>query len=166
MVIVVLALVVLGALIFIFRGDFRPIDQDQPFVPNDNEVSLDVYFVNREMMAEGTAAYEEMVQPVSRTVLFNEWGAEKALRLLLAGPILAESDTFDTSIPAGTRLNSLRVEEGTAYADFSQELGQVAGSATVIPLREQINRTLKQFPGILEVIITVQGESSEEMLQP
>jgi len=170
----VIVLAILIALVLIFNRE-RPesIVEEEPIIPDESEIIenptesvINLYFVNREMMAEGTIDYEEMVQPVERVISEDVWAPEEAIKLLLIGLIGEESQTFDTSIPEGVQLNSLVVEDGTALVDFSAELNMVAGSATVITLREQINKTLLQFPEIEEVVIMIDGHSGDEILQP
>ena len=63
-------------------------------------------------------------------------------------------------------LLSLNISNTTAFADFSGEIHAYGGgSCRVDAIRSQITNTLKQFPGIEEVIISVDGER-ECILQP
>jgi spore germination protein GerM len=57
------------------------------------------------------------------------------------------------------------IEDGVAYADFSSELEVSGGSAMVMMIREQIEKTLLQFETIDSVVISIEGDS-EEVLQP
>lgn len=53
-----------------------------------------------------------------------------------------------------------------AYIDFESSLQEgVGGSCRVENIRSQIERRLKQFPFIKDVVISVEG-NSEEVLQP
>ncbi len=93
--------------------------------------------------------------------------AKRTIEELLAGPTIGEvSDGMLTIIPSGTKLNSLIIKNGFATVDFSEELIKgVAGSCKVGAIRAQIEETLKQFPTISEVVISVNGVS-EGILQP
>ncbi len=93
--------------------------------------------------------------------------AEAALRELLEGPTREERDQgLTTEIPEGTRLEKLTINEGTARAAFSEELDKgVAGSMRVTTIREQIERTLLQFPTVERVVIEVDGRV-DDVLQP
>jgi hypothetical protein len=91
---------------------------------------------------------------------------QASITALLEGPTAAEeAEGFSSSIPKEVTLNSLRIESGTAYADFSSELNQVAGSCRVLAITTQIQETLQQFPTVDSVKISVDGES-EGVLQP
>jgi spore germination protein GerM len=84
----------------------------------------------------------------------------------LAGPTAAEKQAgYVSSIPAGVRLNSIRVENGTAFADFSSELNQGGGSCLVTAIRAQIEKTLEQFSTVNKVEISVAGDT-DDVLQP
>jgi hypothetical protein len=93
--------------------------------------------------------------------------ATKTLEELLSGPTVGEvADSMLTLIPSGTTLNALLIKDGVANADFSKELTKgVAGSCKVGAIRAQIEETLKQFPTIKDVVISVNGVS-EGILQP
>ncbi len=86
---------------------------------------------------------------------------------LLAGPTKTEkSKSYTTSIPDGVKINSLIIKNGTAYADFNEALDyQIGGSCRVSAIRSQITATLKQFPTIKNVVISINGRT-EDILQP
>ena len=63
-------------------------------------------------------------------------------------------------------LQSLRIEDGTAYVDFSAEIKAYGGgSLRVMCIRQEVTKTLEQFPGIEKVVISVDGQS-EGVLEP
>lgn len=65
---------------------------------------------------------------------------------------------FDDVVPIGTRVLSLRVEDGVAYADFSKELAQKRqGSYEEMMLVYAIVNTLTEFPEVKKVQILVEG---------
>ena len=104
---------------------------------------------------------------VSRTVLKTEALGRAAINELLKGPTAVEKSTgFFTSLNEGVMLKSLRITEGVAYAEFDEALGRsVGGSCRVQAIRAQITETLKQFPTIEEVVISIDGRT-EDILQP
>lgn len=68
---------------------------------------------------------------------------------------------WDASWGYRVRLLSLRIEHGVATANFSRELrayGTDAARAHLI--REQIERTLRQFPSVERVVVEIEGDSS------
>lgn len=108
----------------------------------------------------------DAVWPVPRAVEPERAHPGVVLAELLAGPTPAERERgFLTNVPEGVQLRSLRVENGTARADFDRTLGRAAGSCRVLAVRAQIERTLLQLPGVDDVVISVEGDV-EEALQP
>lgn len=107
------------------------------------------------------------MKAVQRSVGQTEAVAKAALTLLLLGPTESEEQAgYQTNIPARTKLKSVVIENGTAKADFSEELNQFGGgSCRVAAIRAQISETLKQFSSVTNVIISVNGQT-EDILQP
>jgi len=89
------------------------------------------------------------------------------LEELLKGPNNKESEnSFSTSINYGAKINKLIIENGVAKVDFDGQLQNgVGGSCRVSAIRSQITQTLKQFPGVKGVIISINGRT-EDILQP
>lgn len=124
-------------------------------------------------------AVGEAVQPEYRRIQRTPAIGTAVLELLLAGP---QGPGLSTAIPTPeevqsypgrqpdwgdrVRLLGLTIEDGIATANFSQEMQAYGGgSARVQLIREQITRTLLQFPTVQEVRIAVEGEV-ETALQP
>ncbi len=64
------------------------------------------------------------------------------------------------------RLLGLTIQDGVALANFSREMKAYGGgSARVWAIRQQITRTLLEFPTVREVVIAVEGET-EGVLEP
>lgn len=107
------------------------------------------------------------VFPVPRIIPKTQAPGRKALELLLQGPIPFEAfQGFGSSINEGVKIQRLVIEQGVARADFDEQLEQgVGGSCRVSSIRAQISQTLKQFPTVKEVIISINGRT-EDILQP
>lgn len=61
--------------------------------------------------------------------------------------------------PKGTKIRTMKVENGIAYADFSKEITNVPqGSYTELMLTTAIVNTLTEFPEIKKVQILVEGK--------
>lgn len=89
-----------------------------------------------------------------------------ALTQLLAGPNTPESSAqLSTSIPPSVSIRSLTINDGVAKVEFSKSL-ESGGSCRVTAIRAQIESTLKQFPTVTSVIISTEGRSPAESLQP
>jgi len=121
---------------------------------NNNTIDPDMLDCNR-------------VYATTRTIPRTQTVGAAAIRELLRGISMEEeSQGFATQIPSGVQLQSLHIENGTAYADFHPALDfQVGGSCRVSAIRSQITETLKQFPTVDNVIISINGET-ETILQP
>ncbi|MEW6617612.1 MAG: GerMN domain-containing protein [Patescibacteria group bacterium] len=103
--------------------------------------------------------------PVSRVVPKVSGIAKKAIEELLKGTTTDESLAgIKTNIPKETVLQSISIEGGVARVDFNLAI-QTGGSCRVAAIRSQIANTLRQFPSVSEVVISVNGNSAEA-LQP
>jgi hypothetical protein len=140
--------------------------------PNDPGVErIDLYWV-----------LGEELQTEQRRIVAGEQPAATALEELLWGPPPRNLAGFTTALPTvedvlaysgrepdwdvRVTLRGLTVENGVAMADLSQEMRAYGGgSARVQTIRDQITRTLLQFPDINEVRIAVEGQT-ESVLQP
>lgn len=107
------------------------------------------------------SSFTERVIPKTQAI------ARAALEELLKGPTEAEKlQGYSTIINFGVKVQSLNIDNnGEAKADFSQELESTGGSCRVTAIRAEINQTLKQFPTIKSVIISINGRT-EDILQP
>jgi hypothetical protein len=133
----------------------------------EGESVVNVYFPNSELDPDHTDC--SVVFPVWRVVRPEDSSDEPhlALEALLKFPTDAEkAEGYSTSIPEGVWYRSFTVKGGVAYVDFDAPLGTVAGSCRVLSIRAQIEETLKQFPEITSVVISVAGGDPDEALQP
>jgi spore germination protein GerM len=128
---------------------------------NPEEVAISLYY------AEVVEGMEELVG-VDRTIISTESNLPfKTLEALLEGPTESEKEEgYFSAIPEEAKVLSLEIEDGTATALFNPEFNEVAGSATVTIIRDQVEETLFQHEGIEEVLIEVEGVDSAEVLQP
>lgn len=125
-------------------------------------MKVKAFFGNAALDPENTCT---KVFPVEREVVKTKEVAYLALTELLKGVGAGEKGYF-TSIPKGVRLNSLVIRGSTAYADFDGTLDyQVGGSCRVSAIRAQLTQTLKQFPSVKDVVISIYGRT-EDILQP
>jgi spore germination protein GerM len=125
---------------------------------------VQVFLMNDSLDPEVTCT---KVFPVTRDVPKAEGVGRVALNELLSGPTDAEQALgYSSAIPVGVSVKALTVENGVATADLSPELDRgVGGSCRVAAIRSQIAETLKQFPTVQSVVISI-GGNSEEVLQP
>ena len=93
--------------------------------------------------------------------------AKAAIEALLRGAREEEiNQGFVSNINSGVRIQKLAIENGVAEVDFDEQLEfQVGGSCRVAAIRAQITETLKQFPTVKDVIISIDGRT-EDILQP
>jgi hypothetical protein len=134
-------------------------------IPGSESMTLKV-FLGNEIKNPGTMDCS-LVYPVERIVAKTVTTAKASLEELLKGPTEAElKQKYYTSINTGVKLNKVTITKGTAYADFNSQLDyQVGGSCKVTAIASQIRETLKQFPTIKDVVISIDGRT-EDILQP
>lgn len=127
-------------------------------------MKVKVYYNNSEMDPEFSC---NKVFAVEREIPKTEAVARAALEELLKGPTNQEkSQGFLTSINSGVKIQKLTIENGTAMVDFDEQLEyQVGGSCRVAAIRAEITKTLKQFPSVKSVVISINGRT-EDILQP
>lgn len=115
-----------------------------------------LYFQERDLKsaAGGGALRREGADLTETEGMDTRQTAEALMMELLAGP---SDETLKRTIPAGTTLNSLRVEGTRAYVDLSSAYGLLSGVALTMA-DQSIALTLTQLPEILSVKITVRGE--------
>jgi len=133
------------------------------FTPRDT-IKIKAYFNNDKMDSEFSC---NKVFPVEREIYKTEAVGRAALEELLKGTTdEEEAEGFFTSINPNVKIQSLIIENGVAKVDFDEQLEfQVGGSCRVAAISWQIRETLKQFPTVKEVIISINGRT-EDILQP
>jgi len=128
------------------------------------EMVINVYFNNSNFDPEYSC---NLVFPIKRNVIKTKAVARATLIELLKG-VTEEEKTqgYFSNINPGVEINELSIDSGVAKVDFNGQLEyQIGGSCRVTAIRSQITETLKQFPTVDEVIISVEGRI-EDALQP
>jgi spore germination protein GerM len=107
------------------------------------------------------------VFPVVRHVPNTPSIARATLEALLAGPTGSEEKAgYSSLINASSKIHSITIQGGMASVDFDVAFGQgIAGSCHLQTIRAEVAETLKQFPSVQNVMISVDGRS-EDALQP
>lgn len=101
------------------------------------------------------------VVAVERTVNKTVAVGTAAINELLKGPTAAEKASgLGSSFPAGSKFNSLKIVDGVAYADFNQATEMGGGSCAQTMVTTQIKQTLLQFPTVITVKLSVEGQSN------
>ena len=122
---------------------------------------FNVYFAN-----EKTGDVCTQVSSVLRLVPKTPAIATAAIQELLKGPTEFEkTEGYFTVIPDGSKLNSLRIEDGVAYADFNARTESGGGSCSMAARTKQIRQTLLQFSTIREVRLSIDGRTGD-IFQP
>jgi len=104
----------------------------------------------------------EKVGVAHRTVDKQETVGTAALEELLRGPTPEEAAAgLGTSIPEGTTLNGLTIEDGIATVDLSGEYDDGGGSLAMFTRLAQVVHTLTQFPTVQGVLFQLDGEPVE-----
>jgi len=159
---------ILALFLIIFCIQSRPL-ADFSYFERVDAIKVNLYFLR----SDENCLKTELVEV--ECIIENDI-VEKAVRTtlekLLKGPTEEEKERLDlwTAIPEGVIINTVRLEMNTKtiFVDFSKELQNYGGgSYAVICIRGQIEKTLKNFPEIDEVIITVEGKDEKDgVLQP
>lgn len=131
----------------------------------DQLMSVKVFFPKQNDTANNLKC--DKAYPVTRRVAKTPAVARAALVELLKGLTSADATlNYMTAINPGVMINSLMIENGVAKVDFNIKLNEgVAGSCRVEAIRAQIESTLKQFPTVKSVRLSVNGQT-EGILQP
>jgi hypothetical protein len=126
--------------------------------PAPTSLALKVFFGNQKGSPQTWQC--NMVSSVTRTVANTSAVARAALTELLQGPHPADSATgFFTALNSGVTIKELTINNGVARVDFGQPLITAVGTSTCLKdgARAQITETLKQFPTVRSVVISVNG---------
>ncbi len=115
---------------------------------------------NKEFTCNGVFAVERNIPKTTSVGL-------AAIQELLKGPTDAEkAKGYTTNINTGVKVQKLTIQNSVAKVDFNAQLEyQVGGSCRITAIIAQIRQTLKQFPTIKSVIISIDGRT-EDILQP
>lgn len=136
------------------------------------EIEVDAIWVKLYFLRSDEGCKRTELIPVECVIENNvvEKAVRTVLEKLLNGPTEQEKERLDlwTAIPENVKINTVRIDDKTVFVDFSKELQSYGGgSMNVICIRGQIEKTLKQFPEIQEVVITVEGKDEKDgVLQP
>jgi len=133
-------------------------------LPKQETMIVKVYFNNDKLDPEISC---HKVFPVECLIIKIQAVGRAALTELLKGPTEEErKNGYFTNINSGVEIQKLTIENGTAKVDLSDQIEfQVGGSCRVSAIRAQITETLKQFPTVKNVMISVNGRT-EDILQP
>lgn len=100
----------------------------------------------------------ERVAAARRTVTAPAVAAG-AVRALLLGPTVAERETgMSTAVPAGTRLRSLAISNGTAVVDLTGTFASGGGSLSMSLRLAQVVTTVTQFSSVSKVRLWLDGK--------
>lgn len=130
---------------------------------NDATEDVQVFFLDT--AADPDREQCDTVRAFTRRVGADEDGVRGALRELLVGPTDPERRLgAQTAIPDGVRVLKSTLIAGTLRVDFSAELLQdVQDDCRMLGIRTSLDRTLRQFPEVKRVEITVNGRRASEL---
>lgn len=133
---------------------------EEPPIGNDEKQEYDIVLYFGDSQAE-------YLHPELHTVEFESEPdsvkiAQQIVNELIAGPI---DDNLIPTIPPGTKLLSLVIEDEIAYVDFSEELktNHWGGSAGETMTITSITNSLTELEAIGKVQILIDGEKQESL---
>ena len=116
--------------------------------------SVKLYFPNESIKPIGQLSCDEALVAVTHLIPKISNIATQTLEELLKGPTTTEKlNGYTSEIPEGSKLNSLKIENGVAFADFNQITESGGGSCSMAARSAQIRKTLLQFSTIKSVKI-------------
>lgn len=89
-----------------------------------------------------------------------------ALEVLLQGPDEEDQKRGLVSLVRKTQVLDVKVKRGIAIVNLSKEFAPPGGSTAVWHARMAVHELLRQFKGIRNVKIRIEGIPDEEVLQP
>jgi len=102
---------------------------------------------------------DEKVGPAGRSVPQTQTPARTAMEELLKGPTGKDTSAgLSTTIPSGTTLNRVSIDQGIATVDLSSEFGAGGGSTSMQGRVAQVVYTLTQFPTVTAVSFELDGK--------
>jgi len=122
-------------------------------------INVKVFFGNRKENVNSESC--DQVFEIERRIPKTQSVAKQSLLELINGPTSGEGDDGSFSeINGNVKINKIIVEGGIAKVGFSKELiDGISGSCELQTIKAQIISTLKQFPTIKDVQITIDGKS-------
>jgi len=108
----------------------------------------------------GSFTHDGGLAPVLYEIPKTQAVATAAMEFLLDGPSDMETNTrpaFYTTIPEGTQLLGITIENGIATVNLSREFESGGGSASVLGRLAQVVYTLTQFPTVDSVSFEFDG---------
>jgi hypothetical protein len=134
-----------------------------PYPPTNTGQKISVYFGN--IVSDPGFLDCRVNYPVSRSVPQTQAVARTSLEQLLQGPTTAEYNAgYRTFLGTGITINSLTITNGVAHVDFSTLTGP-GGTCGTSGMVSQITNTLKQFPTVTSVKMTVNGQDASIILE-
>jgi spore germination protein GerM len=108
------------------------------------------------LQGDGTLVPQKIAADAGAT---PETALKRAFTQLLERP---QDSTFNTAIPEGTRLLSLKVTEQGVYVDLSREFGQGGGSTSMTHRMAQAIYTATSLNPQAKVYLSVDGQAVDE----
>lgn len=123
---------------------------------HESERGYDLYFIESDLDAvggEGALTTERTILPADTDPTDRQQIAEMLLNRLLEGPL---NPGLKSAVPAGTTLQSLKLQGTQAIVDLSVTYQSLSGIALTLA-DYAVVMTLTQLPSIMSVKITVRG---------
>ncbi len=125
-------------------------------------MAVKIFLAKKEASSEDCKS----VFPAEHYVPKTQGVAAAAINELLIGPSIREADQgYWSQVPMNSKLRSLKIENGVAYADFNQATEMGGGSCGQGVVTSQISETLLQFPTIKSIQLSIDGRT-DGIFQP
>jgi len=129
-------------------------------VADSTEATSEIELETTELVLYFSDEQAMYLLPEARKVPKTETPAQAAIEELIKG---SEEAGHVSTIPEGTKLNGINIEDEIAYVDFSEEFKEnyQLGSAAETMAVYSIVNTLTEFPAIKTVKFLINGEPLE-----
>lgn len=133
---------------------------------NKETMSVKLFFPNKIFNPESFDC--SLVYSVDRIIPYTQAVATATLNELIKGPTAEEEKNgYFGVIPDGTKINSIKIENGILSVDFSKEVQSGGGSCSMASRTSSLSKTISQFSTVKSIKISVEGNSNQsEIFQP
>src|SRR4051812_46006430 len=142
-----------------------PADSEQPSAPAPSAAPAGTTIVRAYFWLGGQPNSDGLVA-VLRQIPATKSVATAAMNVLLGGPNAVETTArITTTVPSGTQLLGLTIENGVATVDLSSEFASAGGGDAYQTRLGQVVYTLTQFPSVKGVSVRIEGQGDANVLK-
>lgn len=159
---IILVIAGLGYLVYINLNKEDDINKIKEYTPQEEITELQMRMTNIEVyfLDKNTNNLEKEIRQIDAKELIEN-PAKRILEELLKGP---NEDKNSRIIPNNTKINSVKIEKGILFLDFSNEFIEIecAGRENETLILESLKKTMGQLLEINSIKILINGQENME----